>query len=224
MSNSINHIVRSFKDSALASLRITGADGELVNIDCIYKESEAPYFFLVFAPYSMPKTVEVNQRCSIAISGDEEPVTISASIESFKGDRSLEMKALDSIDPVSLREYFRVVVSTDIVASFEPLDDDSRMRPWQTRGITVDLSGTGVLAVFPIEFENRHNIHLDIALPFVEKHVECIAQVVRTKRLRKNRYQIALHFDHISRKNRDIIITSCLQEQRRQLRQRMESM
>ena len=126
--------------------------------------------------------------------------------------------------PVSLREYFRVMVSTPIVASFEPASEDSRQRPWQVNGMTVDLSGTGVLAVFPAEFENRNHIFLDITLPDSDKRVDCVAHVVRTKKLRKSRYQIALHFDAITRKNRDCIITACLQEQRRQLRLRMESM
>ncbi len=227
MSNSIINIVRSIKDSELAKLRITGSDGEMIHLDCIYKESEAPFFFLVFAPQAMPRDLEVSQKCSVAITrsgSSEEPVTLSAAIESFKGDRSLEMRALDTIDPVSLREYFRVMVSTPIVASFEPSSEDSRQRPWQFNGMTVDLSGTGVLAVFPNEFENKNNIFLDITLPDSDKRVDCIAHVVRIKKLRKSRYQIALHFDTITRKNRDCIITACLQEQRRQLRLRMESM
>ncbi|MBE0583937.1 MAG: PilZ domain-containing protein, partial [Desulfofustis sp.] len=220
-------IVRSIKDSELAKVRITGSDGEMIHLDCIFKESDPPLFFLVFAPQAMPKDLEVGQKCSVAITRSgtaDEPVTLSAAVESFKGDRSLEMRALDTIDPVSLREYFRVMVSSPIVASFEPTSDDSRQRPWQYNGMTVDLSGTGVLAVFPVEFENKHNIFLDITLPDSDKRVDCIAHVVRTRKLRKSRYQIALHFDTISRKHRDCIITACLQEQRRQLRLRMENM
>ncbi len=224
MSHSINSIVRSIKDSELAKIRVTGADGEMLHLDCIYKESEAPLFFLVFPPQAIPKDLEIKQKCSVAISSGEEPVTLAAVIESFKGDRSIEMRAVDTIDPVSLREYFRVMVSTPITAAFDPTGEDSRQRPWELKGMTVDLSGTGVLAVFPAEFENNHNIFLDVTLPGSDKRVECIAHVVRTKKLRKNRIQVALHFDSISRKNRDIIITACLQEQRRQLRQRMESM
>lgn len=226
MSNSIITIVRSIKDSELAKLRITGDDGEMIHLNGIYKKSEAPCFFLVFAPQTMPKDLEVNQKCSVAINRNgtaEEPVMLSTAIESFKSDRSLEMRALDTIDPVSLRDYFRVMMSAPIIASFQPTSDDSRQQPWQYHGMTVDLSETGVLAVFPVEFENKDNILLDITLPDSNKRIDCIAHVVRTKKLRKSRYQIALHFDTITRKNRDFIITSCLQEQRRRLRLRMES-
>jgi hypothetical protein len=224
VSHSITSIVRAIKDSALAKLRITAANGEILHIDCIYKESESPSFFLVFAPHAFPKDAEVKQKCSVAISSGEDPITLTAVVESFKGDRSLEMRAVDTIDPVSLREYFRVTVSTPIHASFQPTEEDTRQRPWQAHGTTIDLSGTGVLAVFPIEFENKNNIFLDITMPDSSQRVSCVGRVVRVKKLRKARYQIALHFEHISRKNRDIIITACLQEQRRQLRLRMESM
>jgi hypothetical protein len=46
--------------------------------------------------------------------------------------------------------------------------------------------------------------------------------VTRTGRLRGGRWHIALHFDDITQKNKDAIITNCLWEQRRQLRENVQ--
>lgn len=223
VSSSVISIIKKIKDSEVAKLRLTGRNGEPVHLDCIYKEAESPNFFLVFPPKTIPDDLEMSQECTVAINSQDDSLVLTADIESRQGDRTLEMTGKEIIDPVSLREYFRVLYRTTVTASFEPTSVDSNTRSWKLEGSSVDLSGTGVLAIFPQELENRHNIFLEFNLPEVNVTVQCVGRVVRTKRIRKSRYQVALHFDHITRKNRDAIITACLQEQRRQLRERMES-
>ena len=223
MSNSIIAIIKKVKDSEFAKLRIEGRDGEPLNLDCIYKEDHSPNFFLVFPPGTLPEGLQFPQECTVSIHSEDDSIVINAVIESQQGDRTLEMTGKELIDPISLREYFRVFFRTSVTASHEPTSSDSTAKPWTVTGDSVDLSGTGILAIFPQELENKHNIFLDFTLPDQEQSIHCVSYVVRTRRIRKSRFQVALHFDHITRKNRDAVITACLQEQRRQLRERMES-
>lgn len=223
MSNPIIPIIKKIKDSQLAKLRFIAQNGELVDLDCIYKEAESPNFFLVFPPETIPENLALEQDGTVSIHSEDDSIVINAVIESQQGDRTLGLLAKDIVDPVTLREYFRVFFKTTIFASHEPTSVDSKARPWKATGNSVDLSGTGILAIFPHKLANKHNIFLDFNLPDLDKSIQCVAHVVRTRRIRKSRFQIALHFDHINRKNRDAIITACLQEQRRQLRERMES-
>ena len=222
MPESVITIIKKIKDSSLAKLISARPDGEPIHLDCIYKESESPHFFLVFPPHTLPDNIE-ELTCKISISSEDEPVIITASIVAQVNDRTIELKGEESIDPTSLREYFRVFYKTVVNASHEPTSENPKAKSWSMQGNTVDLSGTGLLAIFPEEPQNTTNIFLDFSLPDINKSIQCVAHVVRTRRIRKGRYQVALHFDHIARKNRDSIITACLHEQRRQLRARMES-
>lgn len=221
MSDTIISIIKRIKDSTLARFITTDVDGGPVYLDCIYKESEAPNFFLVFPPGVLPEEID-KSKCKVSINIGDDPIIISASIEEHTNDRTIELAARDSVDPRSLREYFRVFYKTVVTASHEPTSDDPKAKSWSMKGDSVDLSGTGVLVIFPEEPQNRKNIFLDFDLPDINKTIHCVGHVVRTKRIRKGRFQVALHFDHITRKNRDAIITACLHEQRRQLRERME--
>ncbi|PIE64474.1 MAG: hypothetical protein CSA26_08355 [Desulfobacterales bacterium] len=216
-------IIKKIKDSEFATLRIKDTYSEPIDIDCIFKEYEPPSFFLVFPPDTFPADLDAGKKCTVSIKSEEDPVVFTTVITRQQGDRTLEMKAVDTVDPISLREYFRVFFQTTITASYEPSHLDSKEKAWTMKGDSVDLSGTGVLVIFPKEPLNKHNIFLDFDLPATGKSVHCIARIVRTKRIRKSRYQVALHFEHITRKHRDLIITACLQEQRKQLRERMES-
>ncbi|NNK96246.1 MAG: PilZ domain-containing protein [Desulfobacterales bacterium] len=223
MPNSIINIVKSIKDSESAKLHASVLGSEPIHLDCVYKESESPFFFLVFPPETIPAELDINQTCSVVITSESNPVTLSASIKSINGDRTLEMLAEEAIDPASLREYFRVAYSMPITASFEPQDHDSSEKQWKIEGMTLDLSGTGLLGIFPQEFENNSNIFLEFTLEEGGNPIRCVARVVRTRRLRRERFQIALHFDVIQPEDRDAIITICLQEQRKQLRERIHN-
>ena len=221
MSESVISIIKTIKDSSLAKLISTGADGETVHLDCIYKESESPNFFLMFPPNTVPDDIE-KSKFKVSINVGDEPIIITATLENSVNDRTIELKGQEFIDPRSLREYFRVFYKTVVTATHEPSSDDPKAKPWSIKGDSVDLSGTGVLVIFPEEPRDRKNIFLDFELSDINKSIHCVAHVVRTKRIRKGRFQVALHFDHITRKDRDSIITACLHEQRKQLRDRME--
>ena len=223
MPNSIINIVKSIKDSEAAKLHASVIGSEPIHLDCVYKESESPCFFLVFPPETIPAELDINQSCSVVILSETAPVTLSASIKGINGDRTLEMIAKEAIDPASLREYFRVTYSAPVTASYEPQDHDSSETQWKVEGMMLDLSGTGLLGIFPQEFENNSNVFLEFTLEEGGNPIKCVARVVRTRRLRRERFQVALHFDVIQPEDRDAIITTCLQEQRKQLRERIHN-
>lgn len=221
--SSLIQLVKSFRDSQAAKIKLQTTSGQEVHLDCIYKESVAPNFFVVFPPDKIPDTIDLKKACAISLhDGNGEPVALTARIAEIPNDRSIELTAATTIDPASLREYFRVVLRTAITVSYQAAKA-SESRNWSISGQTLDISGSGVLGVFPQEARNKHNVFIELSLTHPQKRILCTGHVVRTHRLRGDRWHMALHFDNITTKNRDAIITNCLWEQRRQLRENVQT-
>jgi c-di-GMP-binding flagellar brake protein YcgR len=188
----------------------------------VYKESNSPNFFLVFPPKQLPVNIDTGKGCLVAVKGNEQSITFKAGIEQINGDRILELSAQKTIDPVTLRTFYRADLRTPISASYEP-GTEERAKPWSFSGETLDLSGGGVLALFPSEFPNKQRIYVNIPLPNTEnKEISCLAHVVLMQRLRKERWKIALQFDNLTQKDKDLIVSCCLNEQRRQLQEKVQ--
>lgn len=222
MTSSIVNIIKTIDDSQSAKVRLSFTNMESAYLDCVYKESEAPSFFLVFSPGTIPDNLDFQSNCSVSINKKHSPIVISAKIEALRGDRTLELVATEIIDPVSLREYFRVFYKTPITASHRPSSGESIKSLWKVKGTTMDLSASGVLAIFPQEFEHNEHIFLEFNLIGNNRSIQCLSHVVRVRHIRKSRCQIALHFDQIPPNDQDAIVTECMGEQRRQLRKRMQ--
>jgi c-di-GMP-binding flagellar brake protein YcgR len=221
MSPSLVDLIKKIQDSQAAEINLPLVSGGSVQLKCIYKESEAPHFFLVFPPKQLPTNIDTKKSCLVAVKGEDKSITFSAGIESSKGDRILELFALKTIDPLSLRTFFRADMRAAISASYEP-GPEERAHAWNLEGQTLDLSGGGTLAIFPKEFLNRQRILLHIKLPHTDKEIHCLAHVIRMKKLRREHWQIALQFDDLEQKERDFIVSCCLREQRRQLRENIQ--
>lgn len=221
--SSLSNLVKSIQDNQPASIQLATTEGYAVSIDCVYKESHAPSFFLVFPPGSIPPDVDTTAPCLVTLADETgTSFAITARILDVTSERSIELTATKAIDPTTLREYFRVDLRTALTISYEAMDPGSS-RNWQLKGQTLDISGSGVLGIFADAPSNNQNIFIDIRLTHPEKFIQCIGHVVRTNRLRGGRWQVALHFDNITTKDRDAIITNCLWEQRRQLRERVQT-
>jgi len=222
VSQSIITLINTISDAQAAKLRMTLGSGEPVQLDCIFKMAEAPLFRLVFPPKkAIPEELEVNQSYTIEIVTENSPLIYRAVVESFHDNHTIEMRATDHIDPASSRDLPRVELSTTIIAASDP-NSAPNSPYWEISGSTIDLSGTGVLCIFPKELENNSSVIIEIELPSIDRQVQCAAKVVRTRKLRKERYQTALHFDPITRENSESLLAACLQEQRNQLRQQMD--
>ena len=222
MSQSLIKLINSISDSNPAKLRITLNSGEPTQLDCLFKVTDSPVFMIVFPPKKViPEELEVSGSYVVEIVTGNSPLIFKAAVEAFHDDSTIMMRATDHIDPASSRDLPRVELSTTITA-YSPQNAGFGNGPWEITGSTIDLSATGVLCIFPKELETNSTIHIKIDLPNSDKHVQCVAQVVRTRKLRKERYQTALHFNTITGEDRDTLLTACLHEQRNQLRNHMD--
>lgn len=222
MSTPIKKIIQSIKDSLPAKISLVLNDRTSVDLKCIYKESASPLFLLVFAPKVIPENIDYNQTCSISITDSEPPVTLSAMIRQQRDDRTLELVGQKTIDPATMREYFRVDMRIVVSTSYEP--GPNEITPsWALHGQTIDVSASGLLAIFPGALPNLNHIRVTFETPHNNKTIHCMACVIRQQRLRKQKWKVSLHFESIEHKDRDHIISSCLKEQRKQLKEKVQT-
>lgn len=223
MVENIRKTISRIPDSQLAEIDIFTSTGQSFRLNCIYKESDSPEFFLVFPPKKLPEGIDIEKLCPISIKFDQKALTLAAKITSRTNDRTLELTAKDTVKPESLREYFRVDTKVTIVANYNSESVDQKSKSWTLEGQTLDISGSGLLSIFPEEPQTNHKISLEICLNNGKDIVSCEGHIIRTKRLRKGRYQVAFHFDTMKPKGRDAIISFCLQEQRNRLRDKIHT-
>lgn len=223
MTASISETIKKIVDSETAKIDITTTDNQTVRLNCIYKESIAPNFFLVFPPKTLPAAIDLEKHCPVSIKHGQTSLTVTAKIVEINGDRTLELTAKNSVRPESLREYFRIDAKVPIIAQYDPESKESKIPSWILEGRTLDMSGSGALAIFPEDPQSKHKISLKIYLIENQDPLRCLAHIVRSRRIRRDRYQVSFHFDHISAKDRDSIISYCLRQQRNQLREKVQT-
>lgn len=218
MSQPLVTFIESIDDGQHTRLKVTLKNGEPAQLDCTFKITDPPHFALLFPPKSLVEEIEVNQMYTVELVYDSSPILFMATVESFQDNNSVTLRATELTGPDSLRELPRVTLSTTILASPNITEPDAGSHR-EISGSTIDLSETGVLCIFPEELETNSTIQVRIELPSIEKHITCAAHVVRTRKLRKERYQTALQFDNMSKENSEFLMAACIQEQRNQLRQ-----
>lgn len=215
-------IINQLNENAKATIDIPLKTGEVQRTNCILKKQNAPEFKLLFPPDFLHLDQIIDEsKCRLIVKHGDSAINLNVRLDGADGERTLLFTALESISPESLREYFRVMISTPVRASYQPGPREIKHQPWELAGHSIDLSGGGVLALFPGKPANTNRIQLEIDLPGQPHPVLCRARVVRTYRMRKKRYQVAFYFEEIEGKARDVIISCCLQEQRRQLRDKV---
>jgi len=223
VAENITKTISRIPDSESAEIDISTKNSQTFRLNCIFKESDPPEFFLVFPPKKLPEAIDTSKLCPISIKFEQKALTLSAKITSIKGDRTLEMVAKDTVKPESLREYFRVDAKVPIVANYNPEGIEGDSHSWTLEGQTLDMSGSGILTILPEEPQAKHKIELKLCINEGKNIVCCKGHIVRTKRLKKGRYQVAFHFDTVKPKERDAIISYCLQEQRNRLRDKVHT-
>ncbi len=121
MSTDILSIVNTIPDSQPAAVTLTDSTGKSVHLSCVFKESEAPSFFLLFPPGTIPENIEKMRPCMLA-SHDAygESVTFAAKIVQILNNRVVELVAQKAIKPEDLREYFRVNIKVQIAVFYDP--------------------------------------------------------------------------------------------------------
>lgn len=223
MSRTLN-ILNKLNNQTNATVDLPGRNGDHYRCNALLIKKDLPEIELVFPPHSWEEdNLLFGEDCSIAFEVDHQPINLIAKLQNAVGERRLRCTAREPVAPEALREYFRVATNIAIEASYIAGAKEVKNKTWKMIGTTIDLSGCGALAVFAEKPASTHNVQLVMTLPEDETALVCLADVVRTYRIRKNRYQVAFHFTVISTKTRDHIISLCLREQRRQLRDNVET-
>lgn len=194
---------------------------EKERVSCVYQEDQPPEFSLLFTPGSLPaERIDKNRKAAILLDISGQGISLTADIEKITNGQTLHLIAREVISHEQLRDYFRVDVSTLLVA--RPVLPESKQtngEEWTLSGETVDVSGSGLLAMLPKPIDQDKPVRVELVLPTGDaKTVQTIAHVVRTKKITDNQYHIALHFDKIASEDRDRIMACCFEIQRKHLR------
>jgi len=215
--------VKSISDGKDATITLTDTNGERKTFDCIFKESIAPSFFLLFSSDNLPRNIASDTQFPFTSIDDEgHTVSFSAEFSSAQNSRIIEFTAKKAVNLEDFRDFFRVNITVPINVTHSPIESSSQNDSWSLDGKTVDISQSGVLAFLPEECQDTSSLEIEISLPSPQRIVFCVGHAIRIKRVRKHKWLTALHFDQLSSDDRDIIAMNCLAEQRRQLRENIQ--
>lgn len=217
-------LVDSIPEGQKATITITNLSGETYHIQGVCKKSDAPFFYFLCPGEILPATLDTSSRCPFSSKdGNGADVSFFAGIVEKPSNVSLQLIAQKAVQPEELRQFFRVALRTSMVIRYFPESTDSDQQEWEMQGETVDISQSGLLAILPAECRNPKGLDLEIALINPPKQVFCTGRVVRSQRLKNNRWRVSFHFDAVSASDRDFITKNCFAEQRRQLRDKGET-
>jgi len=198
---------------------------ERIRAQCVYQNSDPPRFSLVFEPGILPvDKIDVSQPCIISIDMGGPTLSIEAMITKVSNRQTLHMIVRKTMSHKQMRDFFRVDAVTNVISkSFHTaLVSDQKPR-WSTEGQTVDISGSGILAIFSEKPHADQQVRLEITMPNPEAEVVTVlAHEVRSQKLHDGRFEVAYHFDDITTKDRDKIIGCCLVIQRKMLRLKVQ--
>jgi c-di-GMP-binding flagellar brake protein YcgR len=216
----LDSLLATIKENAPAVIDLPGKSGLNFRSRAVLQKKEFPHLMLIFPLNAWDADLLLGELCNLSVEHEGQQINLVVRLDEIVDERRLRCTVQQSILPESLREYFRVSINLPIEASYVAGPREIKVKSWKLSGSTLDLSGSGVLAVFTEKPPSERQIQLVLTLGEEDdERIVCLANVVRCYRVRKNRYQVAFHFDIISSNARDQIIACCLQEQRRQLRE-----
>ncbi len=193
---------------------------EKKRISCVYQKTSPPEFLLLFTPGSLPAAdIDYNRKAGVLLDIKGQSVSLAADIQEKTADQALRLIARDVISHEQLRDFFRVDVTAPLVA--RPVLP--KEQEWTLSGETVDVSGSGLLAVFTHPIDAGEPVRVELVLPSGSAGpIEAVAHVVRSRKIDDNQYQVALHFDTIDSEDRDRIMACCFEIQRKHLRLKVQ--
>ncbi len=200
-------------------------DSHRVRAQCVYQETTPPQFTLNFKHGDLAiDEIDRTGSCIVSIDIGGPTLSIEAKILKIVNSQTLEMVIQKSMSHEQMRDFFRVDTETQVISkSFQTRLRKNKNKTWTLKGQTVDISGSGILAVFNEKPPADHQVKLEITTPSAEPQVvHVLASTVRQQELKDGRYEVAYHFDDISTSDRDKIIGCCLELQRKLLRLRVQ--
>ncbi len=194
---------------------------ERVRAQGIYHKTAAPKFSLLFKAGVLPvEQIDILTPCIISIDMGGPTLSLEAMIQQVANSQTLEMIVRKSMNHEQMREFFRVDAVTSVISqSVDTKFSDTATSHWSSEGQTVDISGSGILAIFKEKPQPDRQVQLEITTPSLEPEtITVLAHQIRVKELHDGRFEIAYHFDDITTEDRDKIIGCCLDIQRKLLR------
>ncbi len=193
---------------------------EKKRISCVYQQTDPPEFLLLFTPGSLPADkIDFNRKAAVLLDIKGQNISLAADIKEKVNNQTLRLVAREVIHHEQLRDYFRVDVSVPLLARPALAKDQE----WNLNGETVDVSGSGLLAIFTRPVDQGEPVRVELVLPTGNPEpIKAVAHVVRSRKIGDNQYQIALHFDTIDSEDRDRIMACCFEIQRKHLRLKVQ--
>ena len=198
---------------------------EKKRVHCVYQKENPPEFSLLFNPGVLPTDeIDMNRKAAVLLDISGRSISLATDIKQIVNRQTLKLVALEVINHEQLRDYFRVDVSTPLVARPAlPENSLDTEEEWSLSGETIDVSGSGLLALFPTPLDQDKPVRVDLVLPTGDAQpLQTIAHVVRSRKITDDQYQVALHFDHIRSEDRDRIMACCFEIQRKHLRLKVQ--
>lgn len=212
------------KKAVRITLPVTGEE-QYERLQCVYGADTPPCFLLYFPDTflgNLSLQTEKNSVVTVDIAG--QAFSVHATISEIIDDHTLKMEAQAVTSHEQERNYFRVdanapVIATPILSKQKVSDNDS----WVLEGETLDLSGSGALCSFPQPLEQGKKIRIALMLPTgLMEEIHIIGSVVRCRKIHDELYHIGLHFDALTSEDRDKIMASCFELQRKHLRMKVQ--
>ncbi len=223
MTTKLEKIIEKLKDGAATVIDLKDKDSEELRFNAAFFHIDGTDFELFFPPRSWEvDNLQLGVNCQVAVKHKGTTVNIVAELDRVVNDRRLGFIAREPVKPEDLREYFRISINTSIELAYTPGEKEIKVTPWNMIGTTIDLSASGVLGLFAEKPLTENRLSIKINKPDTQEQICCTGHVIRTYRMRKKSYQVALHFDNIDQETRDKLIACCLKEQRKRLREYIE--
>jgi len=220
----VTGLIESIADGQQASVVVYDQTGVEKKLECTYKESEAPFFFLLFQTGVLPANLDLSRKCIFtSLNSAGSLITIGASIIEFSNNRILELEASNTFRPEDLRDFFRVDLRVPAKISYEIQAHNQDTVVRQCAGETIDISQSGVLVMLPEECPKKKTFEIQLHLPNPNKTVTITGRMVRKHRVKNNRWLTSFQFENVGQIERDAIAMNCFAVQRRQLRENVKT-
>ncbi len=196
---------------------------ERYRANCVFNHKSNLNFFLNFKAGALPIEAIDEKKSAIVIVDLGGPnVSLEAAIVNIISEQQIEFRIESTVDHEQLREFFRVDATTKVFStSLKPavFGGGDKTESWEIPGETIDISGSGILAIFPKKLPDNKQLKLKIMIPDdIDTPVSVLAQQVRSQEIAKDKWEVAFHFNDINSEDRDRIMGYCFTIQRELLR------
>ncbi len=203
-------------------LPISGSK-ERYRANCVFNYKSGLNFFLNFKTGVLPiESIDEKKSAIVIVDLGGPNISLEASIVKLNSEQQIEFRIESTVDHEQLREFFRVDATTRVFStSLKPsvFGGDDKTENWEIPGETIDISGSGILAIFPKKLPENNQLKLKIMIPDeIETPVSVLAQQVRSQEIAKDKWEVAFHFNDINSEDRDRIMGYCFTIQRELLR------